>query len=82
MTKPKTAGEMLTDLHGQQPPLDYTVMKVTLTVAVETYLCDEQSNLRESAAIETVLERLAGDHDEIIVLGSKFEPVTMTAVRR
>lgn len=60
--------------------LDYVLLKVDLTLAVESLLCDEHSELRESEAIETVLNRfraIASNDmvlcDDIIVLNSNFE---------
>lgn len=60
--------------------LDYVLLKVELTLAVESFLCDEHSELRESEAIETVLNRfraIASNDmvlcDDIIVLNSNFE---------
>jgi len=58
---------------------DYALVQVTLTLAVETWLCDEHSDLVHEAAIESVLDRLSGDSDyEIVVLASEFTPVTLT----
>ena len=68
MTKPKPTSAQ---------PLDYTLLTVTLTLAVETYLCDEHGDLRHDAAIEQLLERLHDD-ESIVVLGSRFEPLTVT----
>lgn len=60
--------------------LDYVLLKVDLTLAVESFLCDEHSELREAEAIETVLNRfraIASNDmvlcDDIIVLNSNFE---------
>jgi hypothetical protein len=59
---------------------DYVLMQVTLTLAVESYLCDEHHEMRDEAAIEAVLERLHTTSDsEIVVLGSKFSPLTLKA---
>lgn len=59
---------------------DYVLMQVTLTLAVESYLCDEHHAMRDEAAIEAVLERLHTTPDsEIVVLASKFTPLTLKA---
>lgn len=65
--------------------LDYTLLEVRLTVAVQTFVCDEHSELAQSAAIESVLERfapLAIDetviNDDIVILGSDFRMLTVT----
>ena len=59
---------------------DYVLMQVTLTLAVESYLCDEHHGMRDEAAIEAVLERLHTTSDsEIVVLASKFSPLTLKA---
>ena len=63
---------------------DYVLMQVTLTLAVESYLCDEHQTIRDSlrdeSAIEAVLERLHTTSDsEIVVLASKFSPLTLKA---
>jgi hypothetical protein len=63
-------------ISGEQP-LDYTLLTVTLTVAVETYLCDEHADLRHAAAIEHLLERLHDD-ESVLLLGSDFQPLTIT----
>ena len=68
MTKRKPTSEQ---------PIDYTLLTVTLTVAVETYLCDEHADLRHDAAIEHLLERLHDD-ESVLLLGSHFEPLTVT----
>lgn len=61
---------------------DYVLMQVTLTLAVESYLCDEHSEMRHEAAIEAILERLHTTSDsEIVVLASTFSPLTLTADR-
>jgi hypothetical protein len=66
---------------------DYTLMQITLTVAVESFFCDEHAEMRESEAVENVLNRfqaIAADDtiigDDIIVLSSKFE--TLDLVKR
>jgi hypothetical protein len=60
--------------------LDYVLLKVELTLAVESFLSDQHSELRQSEAIETVLNRfraIASNDmvlcDDIIVLNSNFE---------
>ena len=59
---------------------DYVLMQVTLTLAVVSYLCDEHHAMRDEAAIEAVLERLHTTSDsEIVVLASKFSPLTLKA---
>jgi len=57
---------------------DYALVQVTLTLAVETWLCDEHSDLVPDAVIETVFDRLTDDHAEIVVLASEFTPLTLT----
>lgn len=63
-------------------PTDYTLIQVHLTLAVESYLCDEhaeESKLRESDAVEAVLERLhRPEGAEIIVLRTDTTPLTLT----
>ena len=59
---------------------DYVLMQVTLTLAVESYLCDDHRVLKDEAAIEAILERLHTTTDsEIVVLSSKFTPLTLKA---
>lgn len=67
-----------------QPQLDYVLLEVRLTVAVQSFVCDEHSELAEQAAIESVLEQFAplaaGEHiinDEIVILGSDFRRLTL-----
>lgn len=69
MTKKQQESDIITD---------YTLMRVTLTVAVSTYLCDEHADRRDSEAIEAILEELNNVDTDIIVLSSKFEPLTLT----
>jgi len=58
---------------------DYALVQVTLTLAVETWLCADHDDLSHDAAIESVLSRLTGDGDcEIVVLDSEFTPLTLT----
>ncbi|NDC20001.1 MAG: hypothetical protein EBZ87_07025 [Microbacteriaceae bacterium] len=75
------------DLLTTEQPVrsDYALMQVTLTLAVETYLCDEHSEQAHEAAIEDVLERfepliieseMIGS--QIIVLHSEFTPLGLT----
>lgn len=75
--------EAMTKKHTSTPATvssDYVLMQVTLTLAVESYLCDEHSEMRDEAAIEAVLERLHTTSDsEIVVLSSKFSPLTLKA---
>lgn len=65
---------------------DYVLMQVTLTLAVESYIVDDQAEQRHEAAIEEVLERFQPTYideigrsinDEVIVLASKFTPLTL-----
>lgn len=65
---------------------DYVLMQVTLTLAVESYICDDHAEQRHEAAIEEVLERFQPTYideigrsinDEVIVLASKFTPLTL-----
>ena len=64
---------------------DYVLMQVTLTLAVESYICHEHAEQLE-AAIEEVLDRFnpvylddigRSINDEIIVLASNFTPLTL-----
>lgn len=58
---------------------DYGLVQVTLTLAVETWLCDEHSDLVHESVIETVLDKFATIGDgELIVLHSEFTPLTLT----
>ena len=66
---------------------DYVLMQVTLTLAVESYIVDDQSEQRHEAAIEEVLDRFnpvyldeigRSINDEIIVLASNFTPLTLS----
>jgi len=58
---------------------DYALVQVTLTLAVETWLCDEHESQKHDAVIESVLDKLTGDIDnEIVVLASDFTPLTLT----
>lgn len=57
-------------------PLDYTLLRVTLTVAVESFVCDEHEHQATDSAIETVLSALHALDTEtpaIVVLGSEFD---------
>jgi hypothetical protein len=58
---------------------DYALMQVTLTLAVESYVCDDHAAQMHEAAIESVLDRFADSHlgDDIIVLRSEFTPLTL-----
>ena len=63
---------------------DYVLMQVTLTVAVESYICDEHAEQRHEAAIEQILDRFSPadwSRDEIMVLASTFTPLTLKADR-
>ena len=75
------------DLITTEQPVrsDYALMQVTLTLAVETYLCEQHSEQAHEAAIEDVLERfeplvieseMIGS--QIIVLHSEFTPLGLT----
>lgn len=64
---------------------DYALMQVTLTLAVETYFCDEHMTQAHEAAIEDVLARfeplvieseMIGS--QVIVLHSEFTPLGLT----
>jgi hypothetical protein len=64
---------------------DYALMQVTLTLAVETYYCDDHMAQAHESAIEDVLERfepLIVDGTtigtQIIVLHSDFTPLSLT----
>jgi hypothetical protein len=63
---------------------DYSLIQVTLTLAVESFVCDDHSDRVDEAAIEDVLERfepLVIDgtivSNQVIVLHSKFEPLQL-----
>lgn len=75
------------DLITTEQPVrsDYALMQVTLTLAVETYFCDEHMAQAHESAIEDVLARfeplvieseLIGS--QIIVLHSDFTPLGLT----
>lgn len=79
MTKKTTTSEVTSS--------DYTLMQVTLIVAVESFICDEHAEQRHETAVEEVLSRFSpvyldeigrSINDEVIVLSSKFEPLTLT----
>jgi len=58
---------------------DYALVQVTLTLAVETWLCADHDDLSHDAAIESVLNTLTDNIDhEIVVLASEFTPLTLT----
>lgn len=59
---------------------DYALIQVTLTLAVETYFCDEHTTQAHESAIDSVLDRFADSHlgDDIMVLHSEFTPLTLT----
>ena len=60
-------------------PSDYAIVQATLTLAVETWLCDDGRNLVHEAACDSVLNQLGGDGDcQIVVLASEFTPVALT----
>ena len=68
-----------------QPRLDYVLLEVRLTLAVQSFVCDEHSELAEQAAIESVLEQFAPlaanetvINDDIVVLGSEFRRLFVT----
>ena len=82
--KPK---QVISDLITTEQPVrsDYALMQVTLTLAVETYFCDEHMAQAHESAIEDVLARfeplvieseLIGS--QIIVLHSEFTPLGLT----
>ena len=82
----RVAKRLVRDMTKKQTPAsetvssDYVLMQITLTVAVESYLCDEHHAMRDEAAIEAVLEWLHTTPDsEIVVLASKFTPLTLKA---
>ena len=63
---------------------DYSLIQVTLTLAVESFVCDQHSDLVDEAAIEDVLERfqpLVMDGtiigNQVIVLHSDFVPLRL-----
>lgn len=57
-------------------PCDHEIIQITMTLAVESYLCDEHRNLAHESAVETVIRRLTDDN-EIIMLAYKAEPVML-----
>jgi hypothetical protein len=77
--KPK---QVISDLITTEQPVrsDYALMQVTLTLAVETYLCEEHSEQAHELAIDSVLNRFADSHlgDDIMVLHSEFTPLGLT----
>ena len=63
---------------------DYSLIQVTLTLAVESFCCDEHSDRVDEAAIEDVLERfepLVMDGttigNQVVVLHSDFVPLRL-----
>jgi hypothetical protein len=63
---------------------DYSLIQVTLTLAVESFVCDQHSDRVDEAAIEDVLERfqpLVMDDtvigNQIVVLHSDFVPLRL-----
>ena len=81
MTKKKQVGRVTaTDTIRS----DYSLIQVTLTLAVESFVCDQHSDLVDEAAIEEVLERfqpLVMDStiigNQVIVLHSDFVPLRL-----
>lgn len=81
MTKKKQVGRVTaTDTIRS----DYSLIQVTLTLAVESFVCDEHSDRVDEAAIEEVLERfqpLVMDGtvigNQVIVLHSDFVPLRL-----
>ena len=77
MTKNKPtddASELDRPLTDQLVQLDYVMLDVRLTVAVESYWCETHQGEATDAAIEAVLDRLTiGDDQTVIVLGAAFE---------
>lgn len=81
MTKKKQVGRVTaTDTIRS----DYSLIQVTLTLAVESFVCDEHSDRVDEAAIEEVLERfqplvmestIIGS--QVIVLHSDFVPLRL-----
>lgn len=70
---------MRTKTAPETVPSDYAIVQVTLTLAVETWLCDDGRNLVHEAACDSVLNRLNADDDcHIVVLASEFTPVALT----
>lgn len=61
---------------------DQALVQVTLTLAVETYLCDTHSDQAHEIAVETVLDALTGSDSEIVVLASDFTRLTLTKADR
>ena len=64
---------------------DYALMQVTLTLAVESYVCDDHIAQMHESAVEEVLERFqtlridnASIGTEIVVLHSDFTPLTLS----
>ena len=64
---------------------DYVLLQVTMTLAVETYVCDGHMELAHEVAINDVLERFETLTDEerlfenqIIVLHSDCTPLNLT----
>jgi len=57
---------------------DYALVQVTLTLAVETWLCDADFvSEKHDRVIEIVFDKLDIE-DEIMVLASEFTPLTLT----
>ena len=81
MTKKKQVGRVTaTDTIRS----DYSLIQVTLTLAVESFVCDQHSDRVDEAAIEEVLERfqplvmestIIGN--QVIVLHSDFVPLRL-----
>lgn len=65
----------------QQPNrLDFALIEVTLTLAVEIPFCEQHSGDADDYVIDTVLTRLSEEHTDgqIVVLGSDFTRLAVT----
>jgi hypothetical protein len=53
-------------------PLNYVLLDVRLTVAVESYWCEEHEGEATEYATEQVIQAFGQDNPDIIVLGTAF----------
>jgi hypothetical protein len=64
---------------GQLPvPNDHTLVMITLTVAVQTFICDDHAEQAHDSAIDQIINLFTHDH-EMTVLGWNSQPLTLIA---
>ena len=59
-------------------PNDHTLVMITLTVAVQTFICDEHAEQAHDSAIDQIINAFLHD-TEITVLGWNSQPLTLIA---